>query len=296
MNTRRTIPEEFRTADRREAGDPDDADRAGNAQHAFRDSCALTPDRGTGCSLLVVDSAALTAWLDQTSGMSALVVAAVALAGLLVGVAPSSLPLYSVVAGYVGGQAGGRARGLLLSTSFILGLATVDAGIGILFGFLGLAVIVTIARWLAVTNLAIAAILIVLGLALLRQIHIVLPVLRPQARRVETLAAAYALGVPFGLTTCPACTPMVLPVLGAAAATGSPWTGGLLLFVFGIARGVPLVFVGAAAQAASRMPRLAPLVPAIERAGGVVLLFAALFFLYQSAVFAGLAPPIPFLV
>jgi cytochrome c-type biogenesis protein len=167
--------------------------------------------------------------------MSVLVLAAVTVAGLFVGVAPSSLPLYSVVAGYVGGRASSPARGFSLSICFILGQATVDAGIGILFGFLGLAVIITIARWLAVTNLLVAAILLVLGLALLRKIHIVVPVLRPQAHRVETIGAAYALGVPFALATCPACTPMVLPVLGAAAATGSPWTGGLLLFVFGIA-------------------------------------------------------------
>jgi cytochrome c-type biogenesis protein len=241
-----------------------------------------------------VNSAALTTWLNQASGMSVLVLAAAALAGLLVGVAPSSLPLYSVVAGYVGGQAGSRARGFSLSTSFILGQATVDAGIGILFGFLGFAVIYTIARWLAVANLLIAAILIVLGLALLRKIHIVVPVLRPQAHRVETIGAAYALGVPFGLASCPACTPMVLPVLGAAAATGSPWTGGLLLFVFGIARGLPLVLVGTATQLVARMPRVTLWVPAIERVGGVVLLLSALFFLYQSAASAGIAPPIPF--
>jgi hypothetical protein len=43
-------------------------------------------------------------------------------------------------------------------------------------------------------------------------------------------------------------------------------------------------------------PRLTPFVPAIERVGGIVLLLAALFFLYQSAVYFGFAPPIPFLV
>ena len=222
--------------------------------------------------------------------MSALVVAAVALAGFLVGVAPSSLPLYSVVGGYVGGQAAGRAKGLWLSTGFILGQATVDAAIGVLFGFIGLTVIVTIARYLAVTNLVIAVVLVVLGLALLRRIHIVVPVLRPEAHRVDSFASAYALGVPFGLTTCPACTPMVLPVLGAAAATGSPWLGGLLLFVFGIARGVPLIVVGAAVQAVNRVPRLTLWMPTVERAGGILLLVAAAFFLYQSAAFAGMVP------
>ncbi len=231
----------------------------------------------------------LADWLNHTSGMSAVLVMTIALAGLLVGFAPSSLPLYSVVGGYVGGQAS-RTRGLLLSIGFVLGQATVDAGIGVLFGLIGLTVIITVARYLAVTNLVIAAVLAVLGLALLRQIHVVVPVLRPTARRVDSFAAAYALGVPFGLTTCPACTPLVLPVLGAAAATGSPWLGGLLLFVFGVARGAPLVVVGAAAQAVKRVPRFTLWVPAIERAGGILLLIAAAFFLYQSAAFAGMVP------
>jgi cytochrome c-type biogenesis protein len=238
----------------------------------------------------------ITAWLDQASGMSVALVAAVALAGLLVGVAPSSLPLYSVVGGYIGGQASGRAKGLLLSAGFVLGQATIDAAIGILFGFIGLAVIIALARHLALTNLLLAAILLFLGLALLRKIHIVVPVLRPEARRVDSFAAACALGVPFGLTTCPACTPMVLPVLGAAATTGSPWLGGILLFIFGLARGIPLLLVGAATQVVKRAPRFTYWVPTIERAGGIVLLIAALFFLYQSAVYFGLVPPPQFLM
>lgn len=235
----------------------------------------------------------ITAWLNQASGMSALAVAAVALAGLLVGVAPSSLPLYSVVDGYVGGQASGRAKGLLLSAGFILGQATIDAAIGILFGFLGLTVIIALARHLALTNLFLAAILVFLGLALLRKIHIVVPVLRPQARRVDSFAAAYALGVPFGLTTCPACTPMVLPVLGAAAATGSPWLGGLLLFIFGLARGLPLLLVGAATQAVKRMPRFTLWAPTARRRHPAANR-CALLPLSKCCVFgSGSAPSIP---
>jgi cytochrome c-type biogenesis protein len=231
----------------------------------------------------------LTAWLNQVSGMSPVALAAVAVAGLLVGIAPSSLPLYSVVAGYVSGQVSSRAKGTLLSAGFALGQATVDASIGILFGFLGLLVVRTIARYLALTNLLLAVMLLILGLALVRKIHIVIPVLRPKARRVDSIVAAYGLGVLFGLATCPACTPMVLPVLGAAATAGSPWSGGLLLFVFGLARGIPLLLIGAAAGMVKHLSRLTPWVPAIERTGGILLLIAALFFFYQSMVFGGIA-------
>lgn len=236
-------------------------------------------------------------WLNQVSVMSPLGFALVALAGLVIGVAPSSLPLASVVAGYVGGQASEREvnrlrKGLLLSAGFILGLATVDAAIGVLFGFIGFTAIRVLAKSLAITNLILAALLVVLGLALLRKIHIVVPVLRPTPRRVDSFIAAYALGIPFGLSICPACTPMVLPILGAAALTGTPWLGGALLFVFGLARGVPLLVVGAATETIKGVPRLMMWVPKIERASGVLLLLASLYFLYQSAVYAGIVAPI----
>lgn len=221
---------------------------------------------------------------------------AVAAAGLLVGVAPSSLPLYSVVAGYVGGRESGRAKGAILAAAFVLGIATVDAAIGVLFGFAGVAVVIALARHLGITYLALAAIVAFLGLALLGRIRIALPVLRPNARPVDTVIAAYGLGVPFGLTTCPACTPLVLPVLGAAAATGSPWIGGLLMFLFGLARGVPLVFVGAAAQAMRRVPRASGWVPKVEQAAGVLLLLSALLFLYLAAAYLGFVPPLRVLI
>lgn len=239
-----------------------------------------------------MDNGFATTWLAHHQALSMLGLAGVALAGLLVGVAPSSLPLYSVVAGCVGGQAGRRTKGLLLSAGFVVGMATVDAAVGLLVGLLGFAVLAGIVRYLALTDLLLAALLVVLGLALLRKIHIVVPVLRPSARRVDTVVAAYALGVPFGLSACPACTPMMLPILGAAAATGSPWLGGLLLFVFGLSRGVPLVLVGAAADGAKRVPRFTMWVPMVERVGGVLLLIAALYFLYQGAAAGGLAPPL----
>jgi cytochrome c-type biogenesis protein len=238
-------------------------------------------------------------WLPHVAVTSPFGVALVALAGLVMGVAPSSLPLASVVAGYVGGQARGRdvngpMRGFWLSAGFVLGLATVDATIGILFGLLGFTAIRLLASSLAVTNLVLAALLVVLGLALVRKLHVVVPVLRPTPQRVDSFKAAYVLGIPFGLSVCPACTPMVLPILGAAALAGTPWAGGALLFIFGVARGVPLLVVGSAAEAIKAVPRLTMWVPKIERASGVLLLIAALYFFYQSAVHAGLVPPMGF--
>lgn len=243
----------------------------------------------------------LLAQFHELPAVSLAAFALVAAAGLLMGFAPSSLPLVSVVVGSVAGRGAAKTepatrQGLLFAGGFVLGIATVDAAIGGLFGFLGDALIRALAGSLVITNLVLAGLLVVMGLALLRVIHV--PWLRLQARprEVTSFGGAYALGIPFGLSTCPACTPMVLPVLGAAAASGEAWVGAALLFTFGVARGVPLLVAGAVTDAAMHLRRVTAWVPRIERASGVLLLLAALYFLYQSVAATGMVPPLEFLL
>ena len=243
----------------------------------------------------------LATWFQQISAASLLAFAVVALAGLGMGVAPSSLPMFSVVVGYVAGrdetsEARNRFRGVWLTMGFVLGIASVDAVIGALFAFLGYTALRALASHLVLTNLFLFVLLVIFGLVLLRKLRVVLPVLRPLPRKANSFAAAYVLGVPFGLSTCPACTPMILPILGAAAATGVPWLGAVLLFTFGLARGVPLLFAAAVVDTVKHVHRFAPLMPKIEQAGGVLLLVGSLFFLYQAGAAAGFVPPFVTLV
>ena len=59
---------------------------------------------------------------------------------------------------------------------------------------------------------------------------------------------------------------------------------------------MPLLIAGAATGAAMRLHRAALWAPRIERAGGVLLLLAALYFLYEGAAAAGAVPPLAFLL
>lgn len=92
---------------------------------------------------------------------------------------------------------------------------------------------------------------------------------------MKSFGGAFALGLPFGFSTCPACTPMTLPILAAAAATGSLWLGAALMFAFGLARGAPLLVAAVATD---------------------LVLLAAAYFFYLSAFQAGLAPAIEWLL
>ncbi|MEX1074023.1 MAG: cytochrome c biogenesis protein CcdA, partial [Burkholderiales bacterium] len=113
---------------------------------------------------------------------------------------------------------------------------------------------------------------------------------------LKSFGGAFALGLPFGFSTCPACTPMTLPILAAAAATGSLWLGAALMFAFGLARGAPLLVAAVATDLAKLVPRVAPLLPRIERVGAVLVLLAAAYFFYLSAFQAGFAPAIEWLL
>lgn len=218
--------------------------------------------------------------LDALGSLSLAAFAIVFGAGFLMGLAPSSYALYPVVAGFVAGdQRRSGSRALVLSSAFVLGTATVDAVLGALFGLLGGVVIEAVARYLVLWNVLAAAVLGLFGLALLRVVRIRWPVVRMTWRKAHSVPGAYALGIPFGLTACPACTPMVLPMLGAAAATGTWWFGAALMFVFGLARGVPLLLVGTGTGLIDRVRRTGRWVRNVERVGGVLLLLAALYFL-----------------
>lgn len=236
--------------------------------------------------------------LGEITALTPFAVALVALAGLVVGIAPSSFPLISVAAGIAAGQgakAGGKARieGIWLSMGFALGIVTVDAAIGALFGLAGFAVLRVLASYLAIVYLLLSILLVVTGLALLRAIHIVIPVIRPSAKSTTSFLGSYLLGLPFGLSTCPACTPLLLPVVAAAATTADPLMGGILMATFGIARGVPIVLAGTVAGSLSHLRRTHGFIRWAERTGGAMLLGAAAYFAYQAAVYAGWVSPLP---
>jgi cytochrome c-type biogenesis protein len=91
------------------------------------------------------------AWLDQVSPTSPVAFGLVALAGLVMGVAPSSLPLISAVIGTVAARSEAQAEvarweTLSFPAGFVLGIATVDAMVGALFGFVGFLVIQVLAE------------------------------------------------------------------------------------------------------------------------------------------------------
>ena len=233
--------------------------------------------------------------LQNISTLTPFAIAVVAFAGLIVGIAPSSFPLLSVAAGLAAGQGAKsasqkRIQGLWLSAGFALGIATVDAIFGALFGLMGLAVLLVLVSFLGIAYALLAVVLTIMGLALLRVIHIVIPALMPSTKPDRSFLGSYLLGLPFGLSTCPACTPLLLPVVGAAAFTADPLMGATLMFAFGLARGIPIVLAGTIIGALTHLRHTGPFIRWVERLGGVFLLAAAGYFYYQATIYSGWLP------
>jgi cytochrome c-type biogenesis protein len=257
------------------------------------DAVVASSDRIEGVSA----ATAMGELQDLLQGVTALTpvtVGWVALSGLLVGIAPSSFALLSVAAGLAAARSKSDKpgfSGLWLSVGFALGIATTDAVIGALFGLAGFAVIRVLASFMAVAYALLAALLIVTGLALLRLVHLAIPMFAPSFKPARTFLGSYVLGLPFGLSTCPACTPLVLPVVLAAATTADPLLGAILMFSFGVARGVPIVVTGSVAAKLSRLRQTSTFIRWVERIGGGLMLAAAVYFLYRAAWYAGWLSP-----
>ena len=238
----------------------------------------------------------LDAWMQDISALTLSAIGLMAVAGLIVGVAPSSYPLLAVGAGISAGSTADapirRTRAMFLAAGFVLGIATVDAALGALFGLLGFVVLEVLATLMTPVYFALSLLLLVMGLALLRVITIDLRVLYATPKAVTGFWRSFALGIPFGLSSCPACTPLLLPVMFAAASTGDALMGGALLLVFGLARGIQIVAVVGAADLLPRLFPIALWMPRIERIAGVLLLVASAAFGYQAGVYAGWLPPL----
>lgn len=90
-------------------------------------------------------------------------------------------------------------------------------------------------------SLVTGPLLICLGLIWTGLIKVPLPWVTLRGRRVATAGGAFALGVPFSVGICPACSPALWIGLGASALVGSVGYGAALMFMFAIGRVTPIL-------------------------------------------------------
>ncbi len=207
------------------------------------------------------------------------------MAGLATSLTPCIYPMIPITAGILGGaSAAGRSRRhtAALTGAYVSGLAVVYSLLGLLAGLTGtLFGTVSSNPW---AYFVMANLLLVSGLAMLD----VIPVAAP--RRLLTWAAglggnslggAFAMGAASGLVAAPCGAPAFAAVLTFVAATRSAALGLLYLLVFSLGLTALLVVVGLSSGALARLPRAGRWTGWIKRAGGVLLVAMAEYYLVK---------------
>ncbi len=206
-------------------------------------------------------------------------------AGLATSLTPCVYPMIPITAGILGGAgAAVRARGrtLLLTLTYVSGLALVYASLGLLAGLTGsLFGTVSSSPW---AYFVMGNLLLLFGLALLDVFTLQAPGrLLAWAGRAggDSLGAVFLLGATSGLVAAPCGAPAFAAVLTFVGATRSAVLGFVYLFVFSLGMTALLVAVGLSSGLLARLPRSGRWTVWVKRAGGVLLVAMAEYYFVQ---------------
>ena len=176
-----------------------------------------------------------------------------------------------------------RWRPLILTLSYVLGLALVYSALGLFAGLSGtLFGSVSTNPWL---YFAMANLLLIASLAMLD----VLPVRVPASimQRASTagtagrVSGAFTMGAMSGLVAAPCSAPVMAAVLTWVSSTKSAGLGFLYLFVFSLGMCTLLVVVGLSSGAIARLPRAGMWMVWIKRFFAFVMIAVAEYYLMK---------------
>lgn len=209
-------------------------------------------------------------------------------AGVLTSLTPCIYPMIPITVGVIGGSAGPdatRRRTILLTLTYVTGLAMFYAVLGVIAGLTGsLFGTVGSSPW---ARLAIGNLLLIFGLAMLDVIPISAPsrlVAWASNLRGGSVPAVFALGATSGIVAAPCGAPAFAAVLTWVAGTGSALLGFVYLFVFSLGMTVLLVFVGLFSGTLAALPRAGAWMFWVKKAAGLILLGMAEYYFVQAGL------------
>lgn len=208
--------------------------------------------------------------------------------GVLTSLTPCVYPMIPITAAIVGGGAAGdtgasRARPVLLTLTYVAGLAIVYAALGVFAGLTGsLFGSVSTNPWL---YLAMANVLVLAALGMLD----ILPVRVPAAlvRRAASagtagrVSGAFLMGAMSGLVAAPCSAPVMAAVLTWVALTRSATLGFAYLLAFSLGMCTLLVLVGLSTGGVARIPRAGPWMLVVKKIFAFIMLGAAEYYLVK---------------
>jgi thiol:disulfide interchange protein DsbD len=213
------------------------------------------------------------------------------IAGVLTSLAPCIYPMIPITAAIVGGSAVGeapraRSRTVMLTFTYVLGLALAYASVGLFAGLTGtLFGAVSTNPWMYFT---IANLLIIAALAMLEVIPVRVPAWlltrAATAGKGGSLYGVFVMGAASGLVAAPCSAPVMAAVLTWVTATKSGVLGFIYLFVFSLGMCTLLIVVGLFSGTLARLPKAGMWMVWIKRFFALIMLGVAEYYLVQMGL------------
>ncbi len=209
-------------------------------------------------------------------------------AGVLTSLTPCVYPMIPITAAVIGGSATrqqSRARTILLTLTYALGLALLYALMGLLAGLSG-SLFGTVAAnpW---ARFAIGNLLLLFGLAMLD----VFPLTAPKRLLAwasglggGSYPAVFILGATSGVVAAPCGAPAFAAVLTWVTTTRSGALGFLYLFVFSLGMTSLLVVVGSFSGVLARLPRSGRWLVWLKRIAALIMIGMAQYYFIQMGM------------
>jgi len=203
------------------------------------------------------------------------------LGGVVTSIGPCNVAMIPLIVGYVGGSTNlSRARSFALSLTFAVGLAITFVMLGVVATLVGGLIGGASRVWYYV----VAGVCFIIGLQMLGVLSLPLPqgLARLRERiRLRGLPGALALGLVSGLVASQCATPALAAILTHVIAQQSALLyGAVLLFVYALGRGVPIVLAGTFTGTLKRLRSLGQWSSLIEKASGVIVVGVGLYFVW----------------
>ncbi|WNF38407.1 cytochrome c biogenesis protein CcdA [Bacillaceae bacterium IKA-2] len=214
------------------------------------------------------------------------------LSGIVTSIGPCNLSMTPVLLAYINSSStnekGGR-KGFVLSLAFTLGSALTFVILGIIIALFGglFGTTQTVFSYIAAT------VCLLMGLILLNLLHIQLPSLADVGQKIgikpptnpkkyRSRRGAFTLGMILGITGSQCGAPILLVILTYVLLNGQMMYGAVLLFLYGLGRGVPLMIIGTITGATVALPKIAAFSEKIEKFAGVFLIGLSLYLFWSA--------------
>ncbi|MDW7672934.1 MAG: cytochrome c biogenesis protein CcdA [Bacillota bacterium] len=210
------------------------------------------------------------------AGKSAITLWIIFLGGIVTSISPCILSMLPVMVGYIGGYSdSSKTKGFTLSLTFVLGLATTFAILGLAAASLGKVFGQIGPSWYYI----LAVVAIIMGLQLLGVLSFNIPGIKQMPLRLSGYPGAFLMGFFFGLVASPCATPVLAVIMTYVAVQGELFYGSSLLFIYGIGHGLPLLIVGTFTALLKGLPKLQRYTQYVNYISGTVLILMGLYLL-----------------